>query len=163
MILGWNKSRTDILFSYGFYAPTGDYSSDALSNVGLGFFENQFELGATLHLDQAKTLNASLLTTWESNQRKSGQDIKPGNMFTVEYGLGKKFLKGGLYLGGSGYYYRKLTADTGTDIRPIQRGIYDQALGLGPEAQLTLPIKPPVFAQFIVRSSHNSVSKENSR
>ena len=151
VMLGWNKSRADVMFSYGFYARTGDFSSDAVSNIGLGFFENQFQLGSTFHLDQAKTLNASFLTTWEINQRKSGEDIKPGEMFTLEYGLGKKFLKGGLNLGASGYYYRKLTADTGADIRPIQRGIHDQALGLGPEVQLTLPIKPPLFAQLIVR------------
>jgi hypothetical protein len=151
VMLGWHKSRTDILFTYGFYAPTGDYNSENVSNVGLGFFENQFQLGSTFHLDQAKTLNASLLTTWEINQNKAGEDIKPGEMFTLEYGVGKKFLKGGLNLGASGYYYRKLTADSGTDINPNRRGIHDQALGLGPEAQLTLPVKPPFFAQLIVR------------
>jgi hypothetical protein len=151
LMLGWQKSRADIRFTYGFYAPTGDYNSENLSNVGLGFFENQLQLGSTFHLDQAKMLNASFLTTWEINQQKSGENIKPGEMFTLEYGLGKKFLKGGLNLGVSGYYYRKLIADSGADINPIQRGIHDQALGLGPEAQLTLPVKPPFFAQLIVR------------
>jgi hypothetical protein len=151
LMLGWRKPRADILFTYGFYAPTGDFVAENVSNTGLGFFENQFQLGSTFHLDQAKTINAALLTTWEINQKKSGEDIKPGEMFTLEYGVGKKFLKGGLNLGASGYYYRKLTADSGSDINPVQRGIYDQALGLGPEAQLTLPVKPPFFAQFVVR------------
>ncbi len=69
------------------------------------------------------------MTTWEINHTKAGTDVKPGPMMTAEYGVGKKFLKGGLTLGGSGYYYRKLISDSGADIQPITRGLIDQAFG----------------------------------
>ncbi len=83
------------------------------------------------------------MTTWEINHTKAGTDVKPGPMMTAEYGVGKKFLKGGLTLGGSGYYYRKLISDSGADIQPITRGLIDQAFGAGPEATLILPVGKP--------------------
>jgi len=149
LMLGWHKGAADILFDYGFYLPTGTYSSDAsFRSAGLGFFENQFQLGTNLAVSRKRAVTLALLSTWEFSQKKSGIDIRPGNIMTLEYGLGKKFAKGALNLGASGYYYRKLTSDRGTAISPLQRGIHDQALGLGPEVQLTLPIHLPWLVQL---------------
>lgn len=149
VILGWHKNRADILFSYGFYQPTGDFDDDTgFRNTGLGFAENQFQLGTNIAVSKSRAITLSLLSTWELNQKKVGIDIKPGPMLTLEYGLGKKFLKGALNLGASGYYYRKLSPDSGTDVADIKRGIHDQSMGLGPEVQLTLPIKAPLFVQL---------------
>ena len=152
LILGWHKPHADILFSYGFYQQTGDYSPDTpLKNTGLGFSENQFQLGSNIFLSKSKAITLSVLSTWEINQTRTSEDVKPGPMLTLEYGIGKKFLKGALNLGASGYYYRKLAADSGSEIPDFKRGIHDQALGLGPEVQLTLPIKMPLFVQFVFR------------
>lgn len=149
VILGWHKKRADFMFTYGFYQTTGDFNDDTgFKNTGLGFAENQFQLGSNIAISKTQAVTLSLLSTWEINQKKVGVDIKPGPMLTLEYGLGKKFFKGALNLGASGYYYRKLSPDSGADIADFKRGIHDQAMGLGPEVQLTLPIKAPLFVQF---------------
>jgi hypothetical protein len=72
-------------------------------------------------------------------------------MLTLEYAIGKHALRGALTFGASGYYFRKLAADSGSDVPVIARGLHGQAIGLGPELQLVLPIKVPVFAAFMVR------------
>lgn len=142
-MLGWKKNRLDITASYGFYAPNGKFDPNNAVNVGLGFWEHQIQLGTTVHLDAAKTWSTALMTTWEINHTKAGIDLKPGPMMTAEYGIGKKLLKGGLTLGGSGYYYRKLMADSGSAVPLLRRGIHDQAFGAGPEATLILPLGAP--------------------
>jgi hypothetical protein len=113
VMLGWNWKQADMTASYGFYAPTGAYDPSKAANGGLGFWEHQIQVGSTYHFDEHKTITASFLSTWEINQAKEGQNLTPGPMFTVEYGAGKKFMKGFLQLGGSGYYYRKLIPDSG--------------------------------------------------
>lgn len=141
--LGWRNERMDVTASYGFYAPNGSFDPNKSVNVGLGFWEHQLQLGTTVRLDGAKTWSASLMTTWEINHTKAGIDLQPGPMMTAEYGVGKKFLMGGLTLGGSGYYYRKLIPDSGTAVNPLRRGIHDQAFAIGPEATLIVPLGAP--------------------
>jgi hypothetical protein len=151
-MLGWERGRADFTANWGFYTTTGSFDPNKLSNTGLGFWENQFQLGTTLRLDHAKTITASVLTTWELNQKKSGLENRPGNMFTAEFGLGKKFLKGGLNVGVSGAFYHKLSLDTGSDIAAIAQGYYDQSTQLGPEVQLILPLtKSGLYTQFLFR------------
>jgi hypothetical protein len=140
LTLGWHLKAADVLFNWGIYAPAGSYDPNKLSNVGLGFWENQFQLGSTVHLDHAKTISLSALTTWEINGKKIDSDDHPGEMFTIEYGLGKTLLKGGLKLGVSGAFYRKLTPDRGSAISTLAPGIIDQSMQIGPEAVLTLPV-----------------------
>jgi hypothetical protein len=143
VILGWDKKYADVVATYAFYAPTGAYDPTKAANVGLGFWEHQIQLGTTYHPDAHKTVNASLLSTWEINRSKEGKDLTPGPMFTAEFGLGKTLMKGFLQVGGSGYYYRKLIPDSGSARPPLVQGLNDQALGLGPEVHMTLPVAAP--------------------
>ncbi len=111
--LAWHKSKADILFTYGLYAPTGDYSSDQFFNTGLGMWTNQFQLGTTYYLDKTKKWNASLLSTWEVHGMKTGTAIQPGPGMTLEYGFGRRFYHYLANVGVAGSYYRKLILDTG--------------------------------------------------
>jgi len=84
VILGWEKGKFNYTINYGFYAPTGDFDPNSAFNPGLGFWEHQIQAGTTYNIDKRKLWNASLLSTWEINQSKLREDLKPGPMVTFE-------------------------------------------------------------------------------
>lgn len=74
-MLGWHKAKADYLFSYSFYAPTGDCSSDDFFNNGLGMWTHQFQLGTSYYPDKAKKWNVALLSTWEVHTNRAAQTL----------------------------------------------------------------------------------------
>src|SRR6185312_13523771 len=48
IVLGFTKPRVEATLNYGFYAPTGSFTSNRVANLGLGFWENQIQGGATV-------------------------------------------------------------------------------------------------------------------
>jgi len=141
VVLGWEKGKATYLLNYGFYAPVGDFDPTKALNPGLGFWEHQIQAGAGYSFDARKLWNASALTTWEINQSKSGLDLKPGPMFNLEYSLGHRFDQYKINLGAAGAIYKKLSADTGSDVSPLAAGVLDRAFGIGPEIKYTNPMK----------------------
>lgn len=137
VVLGWSKEKAEYLLDYGFYAPTGDFDPNNSSNPGLGFWEHQVQVGATYNIDKKKLWNASLLSTWEINQSKSGEDLKAGPMANFEYGFGRRFFKYQMNAGVAGYAYQKLSADSGSAASPLTRGALDRSFGIGPEWKYT--------------------------
>jgi hypothetical protein len=135
--LGWVKGRANYTVNYSFYAPTGDFDPNLALNPGLGFWEHQIQAGLTLNLDKKKLWNASGLTTWEINHSKSGVDVKPGPIFTGEYGFGRRFFKYQMNAGIVGYASQKLSADSGSSINPAIRGELDRAFAVGAEWKYT--------------------------
>lgn len=135
--LGWTKGRANYTVNYSFYAPTGDFDPTVALNPGLGFWEHQIQAGLTLNLDKKKLWNASGLTTWEINHCKLGVDLKPGPIFTGEYGLGRRFFKYQMNAGIVGYASQKLSADTGSSINPVIKGDLDRAFAVGAEWKYT--------------------------
>jgi hypothetical protein len=135
--LGWVKGRANYTVNYSFYAPTGDFNPNLALNPGLGFWEHQIQAGLTLNLDKKKLWNASGLTTWEINHSKSGVDVKPGPIFTGEYGFGRRFFKYQMNAGIVGYASQKLSADSGSSINPAIRGELDRAFAVGAEWKYT--------------------------
>jgi hypothetical protein len=87
--LGWKTKTADFVFNYGMYIPTGKYELGGDSNAGLGMFTNEFEAGTTIRLDPKGSINFSSLLSYEIHNDKKGTDIKPGDIFTAEGGLGK--------------------------------------------------------------------------
>ncbi len=87
--LGWKTKVADFVFSYGMYIPTGKYEYGGSSNAGLGMFTNEFQTGTTLRLDPKGSIAFSSLFSYEIHNDKKGTDIKPGDIFTIEGGLGK--------------------------------------------------------------------------
>jgi hypothetical protein len=66
-----------------------------------------------------------------------GTDIKPGPIFTGEYGVGRRFFHYLMDAGIVGYASQKLSADSGSDIKPLLRGELDRAFGAGAEWKYT--------------------------
>jgi hypothetical protein len=137
VILGWTKGKANFLLDYGFYTPSGSFDPALALNPGLGYWEHQIQAGTTYSIGKPKLWNTSVLTTWEINMSKSGLDVKPGPMFTGEYSLGRRFDKYQMNAGVVGYYYKKLSADSGSGIPPIEAGILDRSFGSGGELKYT--------------------------
>ena len=137
IVLGWEKGNADFTVNYGFYAPTGAFDHTLPLNPGLGYWEQQIQAGTTYSIGKPKLWNTSLLTTWEINQSQSGQDLRPGPMFTAEYSFGRRFDKYQMNAGVAGYAYKKLSADSGSAVNPLVAGITDRAFGIGPEWKYT--------------------------
>ncbi|MEG9437788.1 transporter [Edaphobacter sp. HDX4] len=141
VVLGWEKGKANFLVNYGFYAPTGDYDPAKSLNKGLGFWEHQIQAGMSYSFDKKKLWNASVLSTWEINQSKTGQDLKAGPMMNVEYSLGHRFDQYKINLGAAGYVYHKLSEDSGSDASILGSRTLDRSFGIGPEFKYTNPMK----------------------
>jgi hypothetical protein len=135
--LGWTTAKVDYTANYSIYFPSGDFDPNLPLNPGLGFLEHQIQAGLTYNIDKQKFWNLSGLTTWEINQSKLGSDIKPGPIFTGEYGLGRRFYKHQMNAGIVGYASQKLAADSGASISPLIRGDLDRGFGAGIEWKYT--------------------------
>lgn len=141
VVLGWEKGRATYLVNYGFYAPTGQFDPKTSLNSGLGFWEQQVQAGMSYSFDKKKLWNASALSTWEFNQSKSGLDLTPGPMVNVEYSAGHRFDQHKINLGAAGYFYHKLSPDSGSDSTLRGSTALDRSLGIGPEFKYTNPVK----------------------
>jgi len=137
IVLGWTKGNANFLLNYGFYTPSGSFDPALALNPGLGFWEQQIQAGTTYSIDKRKLWNTSFLTTWEINQSKLGADVKPGPMFTGEYSFGRRFHKYQMNAGVVGYFYHKLSPDSGSGVGPVAAGVLDRAFATGPELKYT--------------------------
>ena len=89
--LGWRFSRLDVVGTFGFFAPVGNYSSNRLINNGLGRWAEMFGLGAIGYLDAERSWSISAMTRYLTHQSQQGVDIRVGDDFVIEWGLGKTF------------------------------------------------------------------------
>lgn len=144
--LGWHLKRADITAGYNLYIPTGSFTPNATDNTGLGMWANEPTIGGTVYLDKKRMWNAAANFALEFNTEKSGTNIRPGDLGTVEGGLGRTFYKkvGGpipmiMNLGIAGYAQFKVTGDSGSDIPTPLRGFKDRVFALGPEFNIFIP------------------------
>jgi len=146
LTLGWHLKRADVVAGYNLYIPTGNYSPNGNSNTGLGMWGNEFTLGSTVYLDQKRLWNAAANFAMEFNSEKSGTNIRPGDLATVEGGLGRTFYKKArgpvpmiMNFGAAYYAQFKITGDSGSDIPPELRGFMDHVFAIGPEFNIFIP------------------------
>jgi hypothetical protein len=151
--LGWNRKRAEYVASYAFFAPTGRFTPGG-DNSGLGMWSHEIAGGTTVYLNKKKSWHVSALASYEIHQKKQGTDVRVGDLLTIEGGVGKTALKGGLNIGAAYYAQWKVTADSGSDLSPLlQRfgveNAKNRAFGLGPEINLVVP---KLEGQFNVRA-----------
>jgi hypothetical protein len=139
--LGWQTKRADIVAWYGLYAPRGTYTAGENGNRGLGMWSHELALGSTLYLNEQKTLYASAQGSYEIHSKKRDSDVKVGQVFTVEGGVGTT-VKRALNFGMAYYLQWKLTDDTGLGLPALveNRLGKNHNYGLGPEASMVLPL-----------------------
>ena len=112
--LGWHLSRADVWTGYAFMAPTGRYTPGARTNVGSGYWGNNFNGAGTFYLTKDMGTTANVMGDWEFHGSKTTRStdistmfgtlplnvkVNPGAAFTDEWGFGqavpldKPFLK----------------------------------------------------------------------
>lgn len=144
--LGWHLKRADVTAGYNLYMPTGSFNANSTSNSGLGMWANEFTLGSTVYLDEKRLWHLAGTFALEFNTTKSGTNIKPGDLGTVEGGFGRQFYKKTkgpipivMNLGAAYYAQFKVTGDSGSDIPPPLQGFKDHVFAVGPEFNILLP------------------------
>lgn len=147
LALGWHQDLRHYQVSYNLWLPTGRFNAGASNNVGKGLYSHMFTGGATWLEDAENPWAATLMLRYEFLGKQKDTDIKPGQVMTVEGGLGKEIFDG-LDLGLTGYASFQTTKERdsapGTD-----RSRY-RFFGLGPEVNWRPAFLPG--SQLAVRS-----------
>lgn len=113
--LSWGFNSYDLAFSYGFYAPTGKYETEGSDNIGSGFWTHQFQ-GYGYYYPVADQSTAIMLgLTYELNGEIKDAAVKPGNRFTLEWGI-SQYLSERLELSVQGGHNWQISDDKGDDV-----------------------------------------------
>ena len=154
--LGWETPRADFVAGYAFFMPTGKWELGSDDNSGLGMWSHDLQAGTTLHLDTKHEWTLSALGTYELHSHKKDTDIKVGDIFTIEGGLGKTFIKAAMVEGkpvpslitsvGLAYYAQfKVTSDKASVASNLLEGDKDRAYAVGLEANVIVPKTSMVY------------------
>jgi hypothetical protein len=132
----WSRHlpRFDLALGYAVWAPTGDSSPGLTTRAGLGYWTHMLTAGATWHIGPDRLWSLSALNRYEFNLQKDGTEITPGQAYTLEWGLGRRFIPA-VDLGLAGYYQQKVTEDSGKGAT----GQRDRVAGIGPEISGLVP------------------------
>ncbi len=112
--LTWSSSKTDLMLSYGFYAPTGRYTTGADDNIGLGYATHQFQGFGYYYPIEDKSTAFMLGLTYETNGYIKDADLKSGDRLTFEWGL-SQYLSERFELGIQGGHNYQVGDDKGED------------------------------------------------
>jgi hypothetical protein len=125
--LGWHWTHFDLSPAFGFYVPIGKYDEGATDNVGLGYWSFNFFLNGVYYPFKDQSTAVSVTGIYEINTNREGVDIRPGDHFTLEYGI-SQYLSERLEVGLSGYNTWQVTDDSGSDATNNGR---DRMYGIG--------------------------------
>ena len=132
--LSWHPSQFDLAIGYGFWAPTGRYSATDPVSPGKNFWTHMLTAGITWYPDAEKTWSLSALSRYEFNQENDDLGLTPGQVLTLEWGLGKSLTKA-IEVGAAGYYQQQTTHESGTKASDHLASV----VGVGPEIGLVCP------------------------
>lgn len=144
--LGWHLKQADFIAGYALYFPSGKFTQGGDDNSGLGMLTNEFSAGTTVFFDPHKLYHFSTLASFEIHGKKKDTEIRPGDILSIEGGLGRTFYKKAkgpipvIFNAGLVYYMQyKITEDNikgnGISIGDAKDHIY----GLGVEGNVFLP------------------------
>jgi len=149
--LGWTLKHWDFALGIGFYAPTGEYNTvtetlpvvgpvktEAADNIGYGFWTFQFQGAVAWYPWENKGTAVTAVLTYETNTKKEGFDLTPGDILTLNWGISQflpltkdhKFL---LEIGPAGYDSWQTTPDNGR----LSMNVRDQVHAAGGQIGLT--------------------------
>ncbi len=122
---------------------TPTYEADATDNVGLGMWGHEIQAGTTVYFDSAKRLSAVTTAFFEMHSNKKDQDLKVGNLLTLEGGAAYNVPRIGGALGVGYYLQAKLSDDSGADV-PVSAlqalTVYgkNRLFGIGPDVTMAV-------------------------
>ena len=156
--LGWHTKRADVAAGLQLYAPTGRYERGGSDNIGKGMWTYEPFIGTTVYADEKRTLSLAATAYWEFHGKKEDSNTRVGQILTVQGGLGKSYLGGGLIVGAAYYMQWKLTRDQladfvlpgGEDIDVNLRSKH-RVFAFGPDVTLPVASKSKLFALLNIR------------
>jgi len=156
--LGWHKKQVDIAAGFQVYLPTGRYTPGGDDNLGKGMWSYEPFAGATVYFDEKRTFSLAATAYWELHGNKEDSNTKVGQILTLEGGVGKSFLGGGLIIGAAYYAQWKLTKDQLNEFELPGGGDFDvnfpnkhKAFGFGPDVTLPIASKSKLYALVNLR------------
>ncbi len=155
--LGWHTKHADVVAGFQFYAPTGRYERGGNENIGKGMWAYEPFVGTTVYFDEKRTLSFATTAYWEFHGTKEDTEAKVGQLLTLQGGLGKSFLGGGLITGAAYYAQWKLTEDRLAEFElagePIDLSVpgKHKVYGFGPDVTLPIASKSKLFALVNIR------------
>ena len=142
--LGWHGACYDAAFAADIYIPTGKYDKNKPASPGKDFWTGMLTLGGTYYLDDKKTWSVSVLSRYEIHSRKDKTDVKPGDDFHFEWGIGKTLAEV-WDIGLAGYCHWQITDDSGSDVN-WDKGVHDRVHAVGPEISVFSPCLKLLFS-----------------
>ena len=156
--LGWHTARADVAAGLQLYAPTGRYEPGGDENIGKGMWTYEPFAGTTVYFDEKRTVSLAATAYWELHGNKKDTDVKVGQILTLQGGLGKSFLGGGLIVGAAYYGQWKLTEDQlvefelpGGSSPAVSFPGKHKVFGFGPDVTLPVASKSKLFALVNIR------------
>ena len=132
-MLGWTGLNGDLKYDVrlGIYAPTGDYDTGKLANLGKNYWT--FEPVVSLSYISSKIgLELSAFAGMDFNTENHKTDYRTGTQFHLDFTVAEHLpLLGGIIgIGANGFYYQQITGDSGSG---ASLGVFKgRTLGIGP-------------------------------
>ena len=156
--LGWHRKRADVAAGLQIYAPTGRYTRGGSDNIGKGMWTYEPFLGTTVYFDEKRTTSFATTAYWELHGDKKDTNVEVGQILTLEGGVGKSFLGGGLVVGAAYYAQWKLTEDQlaefvlpGGGALGLQIPNKHRVYAFGPDVTLPVASKAKLFSLVNIR------------
>jgi len=156
--LGWHAKRADVTTGIDFYLPTGRYEPGGDDSVGKGMVTFESYVGTTLFFDEKRSTSLATAAFWEINGEKKHTNAKVGQILTLEGGIGKSFMGGGVSVGIAYYVQWKITKDRLGELalpgrEPIDVEFPDKhrVWAVGPDVTLPVASKSKLFALVNIR------------
>jgi hypothetical protein len=156
--LGWHTKRADVAAGFQLYVPTGRYEPGGSDNLGKGMWTYEPFIGTTVYLDEQRSVSLATTAYWEFHGKKEDSDVKVGQILSLQGGLGKSYLGGGLIVGAAYYAQWKVTEDQlrefvlpGGDEIGLDFPNKHKVFGFGPDVTLPIATKSKLYALVNIR------------
>ena len=113
LALGWHAGEWHTLVSYNLWLPTGRFDAGASNNTGKGLFSHMLTGGVTWLQDAPLPWVSTAQLRYEFLGKQETTNIRPGQVMTIDYGVGKEVSKG-FDLGISGAFSFQTTHESGS-------------------------------------------------
>lgn len=142
--ISWHGEQWDAVIGLMAWVPIGYYDPKRPGGAGKGYWTGQFDAGGTYYPDKARTWSISWLGRYETHAKQRGHDVRYGDDFHFEWGIGKALpssvgigpLKG-FEVGVVGYAQFQVTDDRGKDV--AWDNVHDRVFAVGPEIRFAIP------------------------
>ena len=124
----WNSGNFHVNLYELIVAPTGQYSTGNVVNIGRNYWSFDSVMALTWFNPESGT-ELSVVPGIMFNTRNEATDYKTGTEFHVDF-MANQFLSETFAIGAHGYYYNQLSGDSGTGA--LLGAFQGESFGLGP-------------------------------